>query len=1015
MLLLDANRVVSLDRIIEDLWRGAPPPRALGAVHAYISVLRRLLEPGRAPRGRATRLVSQAPGYVLHAATHEVDALQFEDMVANATELLDTAPADAAVRIGEALSLWKGPPAADFAGEAWVARSTARLGELRAAAMENRFDALLSTGRSDIASELEAALIEHPLRERLWGQLMVALYRAGRQGDALRAYQRARTVLADELGLDPGPDLQALEAGVLAHSPELDPPVGARLAASVAGSSDDCIYGRDAELARLRHRLDDLGRGVGGAIAVTGEAGVGKTRLVEFAVAGAPATVAWGRCVAGAAAPTLWPWLQIASGLVDGGVDLSDALRPHETATSAGTSVDRAAVYRRAVDAIAHAADAAPLVLIVDDAQWADAASHHVIQLLLSRVADLPVLLVVTVRERDTATPELAITLEAIARDRRAEHIALAGLDESAVAAQLTARYGSSPSAPAVRLLHDRTGGNAFYLTEILRLLPSPEVLEDADVVRRIVPQTVRDVVVRRVAQLPETAGRLLATASVLGREFDERVLAAMTDTDAVELFDALDIATVSGFLQAGRTATRHQFSHDLVREAVYGEIPASRRRVLHAHALRQLDAHYRGDTAHLNELAAHAWLGLGAVEAEDVARRLVDAAAGSSAAIAYEQAEQHLRHALEASQDIDDAGTRDRMLLDVSVRLGRLMRFVHGGEAPETVAAFRRVRELEAHTATSTIERARVLSELADDDVLAGNLLGAVERAKDIIRVGTESDDPIAESSGRFKLATAAYYLGWLGMAADELQLSQDLLGDTPDHSRMSMLGIHPLPTGAGFLAAVLHMQGDLAGASAAAAEAAELCQQVGNRANAALLAMFEAIEAVIDLDVDRALDRSELYSRTAASLGLSLFDQQANVVSGWALGRKGDLREGLRRIHLSRAAAAAVSERPLVVSAAFVESDLLLAHGDPDAALATIAAALEARMHTNEGLFLPELLRVRADAFATLGDHEAARAAYAASVDVAIEQSALLFAQRSRAAAATLPDPRHPGTKSN
>ena len=1014
MLLLDANRVVPLDRIIEDLWRGEPPPRALAAVHAYVSVLRRLLEPDRAPRGPASRLVSRAPGYFLRVAPLEVDALEFEALLAEGRDLLKTAPAEGAATIGAALALWQGPLAADFASEAWVAGAAARFGELRAVATEDRFDALLTTGHSDIVAELEEALAEHPLRERLWGQLIVALYRSGRQGDALRAYQRARSVLADELGVEPGPELQALEADVLGHSAALDPPSATRPRAHLAVAPEDGIVGRDAELAALRHRLDDVRDGIGGAVAVTGAAGVGKTRLVEVALEDAPGIVAWGRCVAGEAAPALWPWLQIAGGLVDGGDDLSDALRPPADTAQTSDPADRAAVYARAVEAVVRAAGTTPLAIVVDDAQWADAASHHIIQLLLSRLGDVPLLLVLTVREHEQATPELGATLAALARDRRSERIRLGGLDEPAIAAQLTARYGVAPSAAAVRLLHERTGGNAFYLTEILRLLSGPDVLDDADAVVRIVPQSVRDVVVRRVAQLPATAGLALAAASVLGREFDQRVLAAMTGLDQETCFDILDVATVSGFLEAGRTATRHQFTHDLVREAIYGELPAARRRSLHAQALRHLDAHYGGDAAHLNELASQAWLGRGALDGEEVVRRLMDAAAGSSAAIAYEQAEQHLRHALEASEDITDVSYRDRMVLDASVRVGRLMRFVHGGEAPETVAAFRRVRELESRTATSSIERARVLSELADDDILAGNLLGAVERANEIVAVGTGSDDVVAESSGRFKLATAAFFLGRLAVAAEELNLSQELLRQRPDDDRMSMLGIHPLPTGAAFLATVLHMQGDLAGASAAAADAVDLCERFGNRANAALITMFGAFEAVIDLDVGLALERSERYSRMAAALGMSLFYHQASVVSGWALGRQGDVQEGLRRIRLSGTALAALSARPLVLSGAFLESDVLLADGDPEGALAAVAPALEACVHTREGLFLPELLRVQGGAYAALGDRESARAAYAASVDVAREQAAQIFVQRSSAAARMLDAPTAPGAKS-
>ena len=223
MLVLDANRVVSLERIVEDLWDGNPPGRAAGTVHACISILRRILEPDRSARAAATVLVSQAPGYLLRVEPDDIDAVRFERLVADANALTTTDPERAIATFDAALALWRGPALADFATSPWAMVAATRLEEIRNSVAEDRFDALLAAGHSQgVVADLEAAVSLSPLRERLWCQLIVALYRSGRQADALRTYQRARTVLAEELGIEPGPELQALERQVLEQSPALD-------------------------------------------------------------------------------------------------------------------------------------------------------------------------------------------------------------------------------------------------------------------------------------------------------------------------------------------------------------------------------------------------------------------------------------------------------------------------------------------------------------------------------------------------------------------------------------------------------------------------------------------------------------------------------------------------------------------------------------------------------------------------------------------------------------------------
>jgi DNA-binding SARP family transcriptional activator len=208
------GQVVSVDRMVEDLWRGEPPSRALASLQAYVSNLRRLLEPGRPPRTPARLLVSASPGYALRLPPGAVDAWRFEELLHEARTLAD--PRDARARLDEALALWRGPAFAEVADEPWAAAETARLNELRLVARELHIAAGLRLGNpAAVVPEAEGLTRDDPMREEGWRLHALALWSSGRQADALAALRRARALFAEELGLDPGPHLVALEEAIL--------------------------------------------------------------------------------------------------------------------------------------------------------------------------------------------------------------------------------------------------------------------------------------------------------------------------------------------------------------------------------------------------------------------------------------------------------------------------------------------------------------------------------------------------------------------------------------------------------------------------------------------------------------------------------------------------------------------------------------------------------------------------------------------------------------------------------
>ena len=236
LLLLNANELVSTDRIVDELWGDRPPKAAVKTVQVYVSRLRKILS--------ADALVTLPPGYVLHVDDEQFDLRRFERLAAEGRQALasdDLARARALLR--EALGLWRGAPLSDFVYEPFAQAEAARLKELRVATIEDRIEADLRAGQAaELVSELQALAAREPLRERLRGQLMLALYRSGRQAEALDVYRDARTTLVEELGLEPGPELKTLERAILTHDPALEPP----------GKSQ-------APLARTRDRKDPAG------------------------------------------------------------------------------------------------------------------------------------------------------------------------------------------------------------------------------------------------------------------------------------------------------------------------------------------------------------------------------------------------------------------------------------------------------------------------------------------------------------------------------------------------------------------------------------------------------------------------------------------------------------------------------------------------------------------------------------------------------------------------------------
>ncbi len=605
LLVAARGQVVSVDRMVEDLWRGEPPSRALASLQAYVSNLRRLLEPGRPPRTPARLLVSAPPGYALRLPPGAVDAWRFEELLDEARTL--AGPRDVRARLDEALALWRGPAFAEVADEPWAAAETARLNELRLVARELHIAAGLRLGDpAAVVPEAEGLTRDDPLREEGWRMYALSLWRSGRQADALAALRRARATFADELGLDPGPDLVALEEAILTQRTDV-------LRVAVPASPADTprppatappppnnrpgaktFVGREGELAALMAAAGEAVADGARVALVTGEAGLGKSTLLEHLGARLGQDgwlVAAGRSPEVDSAPPAWAWVEalrkVAMSVPPG--EFADDLAPL-LSDSAPVDGDAAAGRFRLRQAVwnwlAAAAADRPIAVVLDDLHCADAVT---LELLGGGVgARAPILVVAAYRADESE--RLTETLGSLARTAPLR-LDLPGLKGDAVAELVRTECEADDA--TVAGIAERTGGNPFYVRESARLLSG----EGALVALSEVPEGVRDVLRRRLARLPESGVSVLRLAAVAGRESSVDMLVQAADSDEDGVLDALDAGVIAGLLEEPRPG-RVRFVHALVRDTLVADVTRLRAARMHARIAAALEG--TGDVAAL-------------------------------------------------------------------------------------------------------------------------------------------------------------------------------------------------------------------------------------------------------------------------------------------------------------------------------------------------------------------------------------------------------------------------------
>ena len=577
ILLLHAGETVSTDRLIDLLWGESPPATARKALSVRISQLRKLLDSYGDTR---ETIVTRAPGYAIELTAEQLDLRRFESLSLAGREALDAGDAAAASELlSAALALWRGPPLADFTFEAFAQAEIARLEELRLGAVEDRIAADLELGcHAQLVGQLEALISEHPLRERLSGQLMLALYRGGRQADALEAYRQARSRLVDELGLEPGRELKAMEQAILVQDPALDTPRRPdeeRTAASVRAGSAGAFVGREDDLGELLAALADTRAGNGRLVLVGGEPGIGKSRLAEeFSMRADErgAQVLAGRCWEAGGAPAYWPWVQslrayarerepgeLRAELGSGGADVAQLLPELRElyptlAEPLAQSPDGARF--RLFDSVAtflrNAARTRPIVLVLDDLHAADSPSLLLLEFLAGELDGSRLMILGAYRDTETGVGHpLSATLAEVARARSTRRLVLGGLSEAAVGRYIELATGVAAPESLVAALHRGTDGNPLFLTELASLLSDERLLDEGAMERLPIPPGVHDAIGNRLRRLSPDCRSLLGLASGLGREFSLAALERVSPVRGGALLGFLDEARAASVIGA--------------------------------------------------------------------------------------------------------------------------------------------------------------------------------------------------------------------------------------------------------------------------------------------------------------------------------------------------------------------------------------------------------------------------------------------------------------------------------
>ena len=724
----------------------------------------------------------------------------------------------------------------------------------------------------------------------------------------------------------------------------------ARQSSFVVQAQRTSFVGREHEMSEVRRALADATSGRGRICVISGEAGIGKSRLcAEISLDAEKNGVAVfvGHCSENEAIPYL-PFVEILESWIDrwqSPDDLRGALGEegpelarllpklrrivHDLPPPLELTGEQARrqLFNSFSNFIARRSREHPTLVLLEDLHWADDSSLALITHLSQRHSDLPLLLIGTYRESDIdISPSLSRTLEGLIRGRLATQIRLEGLPSTYVAQMLQGLSGQAPPAAVVDEIHVETGGNPFFVEELFQHLAEENRLYDRagqfhrelKIGELEVPRNVRLVVGRRFGRLGEATRKILAAAAVIGRSFTSEILEAATGTKADALLDWLDEAEKAGLIRSSTryAEARFEFSHEMIRQAMLTELSGARHRRLHLEVAEAIERIY-SDTLedHYAELAHHYGQTGNTWKAATYLHLAGEQAAGRSA---HAEAVSLLNSSLELLRGLPETTERNKQELATQNALGTVLIGTKGDGAPEVKAAFSRAVDLSRRVGEPG-QLIAALFGLTLFHMNRGEFRTAQELAKDLLGLAQHADDPAAVMVGHTVLGQTSYWLGELSFAHTNLEQAVALY-DPEQVGRLAFVyGLDPAASALGYDGYALWQMGFPDQALKQAERGLAIAQKAGHPHSLAMAMNHLAIAHIVRRESEMALTRAEAAVALSNKEGLPLWAGIGSVNMACAMVQTDQDAKAIALLQHASKAVAAIGSRlsPLHIGA--------------------------------------------------------------------------------------------------
>ena len=896
-LALPVGRAHPRDKLAALLWGGMREESARASLRQALFAIRRAL-------GDTAALQQDGDTLALGPGAVEVDAVAFERLVRGGTP---TALAQAgAVYQGDLLS---GFAVDEAPFEEWLLGERERLRELAVEALAKLLAHERKAGASEAAMHTTLKLLAlDPLQEAVHRALMRQYAESGRRGAALRQYQQCVGVLARELGIEPEPQTKALYQEILRERPHHRVAVAesdvSRVERPSVSGVESATIGRANELAQLGEALAGAVAGSGRVIAIVGEAGIGKTRLVAETVADATrrgVTVLVGRSYASEQILPFGPWVDALRARVANDSELLERLGPAlraelarlmpevaATPPASGGAADVHRVFESVAQVVECLGGRRPLLIVLEDLHWTDELSARLVAFIGRRLRERPVLLLTTTRDDELAdAPALRQALDDLARDGCLTTLSLRPLSRADTLSlvRTLARGGDDAALGALaEQAWAASEGNPFVAVETVRAHAEGAIVAHGHGLA--LPERVREIVGRRLERLSERGQSLAAVAAVIGREFEWALLERAAGLGEEDTASAVEELVRRHILHG--VGERFDFAHDRIRETVYGRILAPRRRLIHRRVAEAIE------TVHASNLEPHALaLGLHYRSAEvwaHAVRYLRQAGVAAFQRAANRDAVASLEAALEAVEEMTEGPDRSGQAIDTRVDLENALMGL--GQFRRSLE---RLREAEALAQASGDRRrlGRIYSRMTYNLGSVGELTAALETGARALALATEAGDVPTALSSNVVLARARYGLGDYHLAIETAQRNDALLlrPDDPHGPRnvtfariWSVLSMAEIGT---FAEGVRTGEDILSAAVAHGRRHEEVWARLGLGRLYVVQGSWERAIAILEPSLPLCETSSDLavyFSRTASSLG-EAYVRSGRIAEGMAL----------------------------------------------------------------------------------------------------------------------------------